>query len=110
MTDGKLRQYHDMGGLLEKGPVKPSEHDFALWEKRIEAMLRLLMFRDEPVMTVDELRRGIEELDPKDYDALSYYERWIKSLTNILVEKGVLDRHEIYKRMEEIKVRQDDLP
>jgi hypothetical protein len=60
----------------------------------------LLSMRDPPIITVDEMRRGIEELPPDLYDALSYYERWIASLTNILVEKGVLDAAELQARVE----------
>ena len=32
------RAHHDMGGL-PAGPVERSEHDYALWEKRVDAML-----------------------------------------------------------------------
>ena len=28
-------------------------------------------------MNVDELRRGIESMEPAAYDAASYYERWL---------------------------------
>jgi hypothetical protein len=99
MTDQHPRQYHDMGGL-DRGPVTTAQHEIAPWEKRIEAMVRLLSMRDPPIITVDEMRRGIEELPPDLYDALSYYERWIASLTNILVEKGVLDAAELQARVE----------
>ena len=86
-----IRQHHDMGGL-PGGPVDTGSHEIEPWEKRIEAMMRLLSLRNDPLVTVDELRRGIEELPPGQYDSLTYYERWITALTNILVEKGVLDR------------------
>jgi len=101
MTDD-IRQQHDMGGL-DKGPVEPSEHEIEPWEKRIEAIMRLCAMRDDPILTVDELRRGIEELPPELYDTLSYYERWIMSLTNILVEKGVLDRDELDARVKQLE-------
>jgi hypothetical protein len=94
--------HHDMGGQ-PAGPVSLAEHEIEPWEKRIEAILRCMQLREKPVVTVDELRRGIEELPPKLYDTLSYYERWIASLTNILVEKGVLSRGEIDARMAAIK-------
>jgi hypothetical protein len=92
------RRHHDMGGQ-PAGPVDRKEHEIEPWEKRIEAILRLLYHRDDPIITVDELRRGIEELPPKLYDGLSYYERWIASMTNLLVEKGVLTRAEIEARL-----------
>ena len=51
-----FRSHHDMGGLPAE-TVKPSEHDYAPWEKRIDALLVLLANRKPaPLMTVDELR------------------------------------------------------
>jgi hypothetical protein len=43
------------------------------------------------VMSVDELRRGIEALAEADYLRLSYYERWLRSMTANLLQKGVID-------------------
>ena len=96
-----------MGGQ-PAGPVAPSEHEIEPWEKRVEAILRCLQLREKPVMTVDELRRGIEELPPATYDALTYYERWIASIANILVQKGVLSPAEIEQRMAALKAKRAD--
>jgi len=87
-----MRRHHDMGGL-EAGAVRPDEHDYAPWEKRVDALLRLLVAKR--IMTVDELRRGIEEIGPGAYDELTYYERWITSITNNLLEKGVVEVGEL---------------
>ncbi|MCY4311276.1 MAG: nitrile hydratase subunit beta [Rhodospirillaceae bacterium] len=97
-----IRQQHDMGGL-DKGPVTLAEHEIEPWEKRIEAIMRLCSMREDPILTVDELRRGIEELPAELYDMLTYYERWIMSLTNILVEKGVVNRTELEERVRELE-------
>jgi hypothetical protein len=83
-----MRRHHDIGGQ-EAPTVVRDEHDPAPWEKKVDALLRLLSAKG--VMTVDELRRGIEEIGPGAYDELSYYERWITSITNILIEKGVIE-------------------
>lgn len=96
-----LRRHHDMGGL-EAGPVEQDEHDYAPWEKKVDAILRLVSDKKRQIMTVDELRRGIEELGPGVYDELSYYERWIASVTNILIEKDVIEIDELGRRMAEI--------
>ena len=109
MTDQPQRAHHDMGGL-DKGPIDTSQHEIALWEKRIEAMVRLLSMRQDPMITVDELRRGIEAIDPETYASLGYYEKWITSLSNNLVEKGVLSRDELDARVQEIERREDRLP
>lgn len=97
-----MRRHHDMGGQ-EAGPVDRSEHDYALWEKQVDAIMRLISGPERQIMTVDELRRGIEELGPGIYDELSYYERWIASITNILIEKGVITVEELGRKMDEIK-------
>ncbi len=87
-----LRRHHDMGGL-EAGPVERQEHDHAPWEKKVDAILRLLSAKG--LISVDELRRGIEEIGPGAYDEMTYYERWITSITNNLLEKRVLGVHEL---------------
>lgn len=99
-----LRRHHDMGGL-PAGPVDRAEHDHAPWEKRVDALMRLLSDSKRRVLTVDELRRGIEELGPGAYDTYSYYERWMASLTNILLEKGVITVDELGRRMAEVEAR-----
>lgn len=93
-----------MGGL-PAGPVDKSEHDNALWEKRVDALMVVLSIRDKQEMTVDELRRGIEDLPPDAYDAMSYYERWIHSIATIMTDRGVLTAAEIEARVAEVKAR-----
>ena len=102
-----MRRHHDMGGL-EAGPVEQSEHDYAPWEKRVDAIMRLLTGKQYEVITVDELRRGIEDLGPGVYDELSYYERWISSITNILIEKGVISVDELGRRTEDVRARREE--
>ena len=97
-----MRRHHDMGGE-PGGPVVPEEHDYAAWEKRVDAILRLLTQRR--VITVDELRRGIEELGPGAYDELSYYQRWIASIGNNLLEKGVVTVDELGRKLAEVEAR-----
>ena len=50
-------------------------------------------------MNVDELRRGIEEMQPDAYEHASYYERWLFSVERILTEKGVLVAGELDERL-----------
>jgi hypothetical protein len=92
-----MRRHHDMGGL-PAGPIERAEHDLEPWEKRVDATLRLLLAKR--VMTLDELRRGVEELGPGAYDELSYFERWIASISNILLEKGILQVQELGEAIE----------
>lgn len=96
------RRHHDMGGL-DAGPVERVEHDHAAWEKRVDAIRGLLTKRG--LITVDEMRRGIEDLGPGAYDELSYYERWLSSVTNVMLEKGVITVDELGRKMAEVEAR-----
>jgi hypothetical protein len=104
-----MRGCHDLGGLPE-GRVERSEHDHAPWEKRVDAILQLLADKDRRLIRVDELRRGIESLGAAAYDRLSYYERWIAAIANILIEKGVFTVDELGRKMAEVQARRDDEP
>ncbi len=103
------RGIHDMGGL-PAGPVDRSEHDYALWEKRVDALLVLLSDRERRLLRVDELRRGIEQLGEAAYEDMTYYERWIASITGNLLEKGVLTSDELGRKMAEVEGRDSTGP
>jgi len=96
----KLRRHHDMGGL-PAGPADLDEHIHAPWEKRTNALLRLLADGKRNLVSVDELRRAIEDLGPGAYDELSYYQRWISAITNVLLEKGVITVDELGRKLAE---------
>jgi len=100
-----MRSHHDMGGL-PAGPVEPSEHKYEPWEKRVHALLTLLAQPSRSILRVDELRRGVEALGKEEYDRLSYYERWIVSITNNLLQKGVLSTDELGRKLAEIEARE----
>ncbi len=98
------RGVHDMGGL-PAGTVEQTEHDYALWEKRVDALLVLLTKKG--LMTVDELRRNIEGLGLDAYDKMNYYERWIYSITQTLIQRGVISVDELGRKMAETQARAD---
>ena len=93
-----------MGGL-DAGPVDQQEAADEPWHKRVKAVVQLLVRNPDSPMNVDELRRGIEDLPPKDYDRLGYYERWTRSMAAILTEKGVISEAELDATMVEIEQR-----
>jgi nitrile hydratase len=62
-------------------------------------MLRCLWERG--ILNVDEHRRAIESLEPGAYETLSYYERWLVALESLLIEKGIVTRAEIDRKIEE---------
>ncbi|HTZ81093.1 MAG TPA: nitrile hydratase [Stellaceae bacterium] len=97
-----MRSHHDMGGL-PAGPVERAEHDYAHWEKRVDALMVLLSRLK--LLRVDELRRQIESLPPDAYDTMTYYERWIAAITRVLLERGVLTSDELGRRMTEVQAK-----
>ena len=71
------------------------------WEKSVHALLVLLASRlPTPILTTDELRRGIESLDADAYRTWSYYARWAASMCNILLERKVISETEIYEELD----------
>ncbi len=97
-----MRGHHDIGGL-PLGDIDRSEHDYAMWEKRVDAMMFMLM--DKGVFTGDETRYAIETLGADDYAKLAYYERWIVSMVRVLLQRGVITTEEFGRKMAEIAAR-----
>jgi hypothetical protein len=95
-----------MGGL-KAGRVKPVEHDYEQWERRIDAMAVLLwgLKGGRKHFTVDEHRKTIESLPPQAYDTLSYYQKWIVALGQCLLQRGLVTTDEIAKKMVEVESR-----
>jgi hypothetical protein len=102
-----MQRHHDMGGL-PAGPIDQTDHRHAPWEKRVDALQRLLADHKRRIMTVDELRRGIEALGPGAYDEMSYYQRWMASIAENLLEKGVVTVDELGRKMVEVEARWRD--
>jgi hypothetical protein len=104
MPGAPFRNHHDMGGE-PAGPVERVEHDCALWEKRVDALMVLLSRKGR--MTVDELRRNIEGLGPDAYDKMTYYERWIYSVAQTLIQRGDISIGELGRKMSQVQERAD---
>lgn len=93
-----------MGGDLA-GPVPRAEHDFAIWEKRVDALMVLCAAKG--YFTVDGLRRALEDMGPEAFERLSYYERWIAAVNQNLIEAGVYSISELAQKMSAVKSRGD---
>lgn len=96
------RRWHDMGGDAA-GPIPDAAHDFAVWEKRVDALMVLCSTKGH--FTVDGLRRVLEDMPAESYDTMSYYERWILSINQNLIEGGVYTTAELAEKMSEIADR-----
>lgn len=96
------RRWHDMGGR-EAGAVERAEHDHALWEKRVDALMRIASAKG--YFTVDGLRRALEDMGEEAFETMTYYERWIAAITQNLIEAGAFTVEELNARMEEVARR-----
>lgn len=104
-----MRGYHDLGGQ-PAGTIDRTERTLDPWEKRVDAMLRLLSAPERNLIGVDELRRAIEGLGAEEYDRLNYYERWISAMANLLLEKGVITTEELGHKLDEVRTRREVEP
>jgi hypothetical protein len=98
------RSWHDMGGL-DAGAVARDEHAFALWEKRVDALVMLATAKGH--FTVDGLRRALEEMGPDAFETMTYYERWCAALARNLIDAGVFTAAELNAKMAEVAARGD---
>jgi nitrile hydratase beta subunit len=87
---------HDLGGRQGFGPVewKPDEHGSAFhepWQARTWA-ISMLMFskwrRDNNGWTLDWWRHVLERIDPADYLAMNYFDKWAQSCMAVLIDDG----------------------
>lgn len=103
------RGHHDMGGL-PAGKIERTEHDYAEWERRVDALMVLLsgIRGGKKLMTVDELRKNVEAIGPDAYEKMSYYERWVTSITQTMIQRGVITTEELGRKMQEVQSRERD--
>ena len=94
-----MSSVHDRGGRPDPGPIDRSEHEPAWWEKRVDAMVMLLAHPSRRLITIDEHRRAIESLEAGRYETLPYYAKWLLALETLCVEKGLLTREEIDRKV-----------
>ena len=91
------RRDHDMGGQ-PAGPCARDEHGYEPWELRADALGEVLWGK-AALLKVDELRRIREDLGAGAYDRMTYYERWMHSLAQGLIEHGVISVDELGRAM-----------
>ena len=105
MTDKTGKRWHDMGGQ-DAGDIPREGHDFALWEKRVDALM--VITSAAGYFTVDGLRRVLEDMGEDTFETMSYYERWVASVNQNLVEAGVYSIAELGAKMAEVSARGDN--
>ena len=102
-----MRRHHDMGGL-EAGLVDQRGHELEPWEKRVNALARLLEEETRGLLRVDELRRAIEDMAPEEYDDAGYYGRWAAGMTKLMIEKGVVTIDELRAKLADVEAEDQE--
>jgi Nitrile hydratase beta subunit len=97
------RAAHDVGGL-DFGAIDRNDHDLALWERRVDAMM-IRLYAGKKAFTVDAMRRAIEDYGQQAYDRTTYYEKWVRAMRNLIVEQEVATREEVDTKMAEVRAR-----
>jgi nitrile hydratase len=87
----------DVGGL-PADEVPRQEVPQLFWEKHMIAMFNVLWSKG--VFNLDEFRRAVEQMTPDEYKASTFYGRRLDGMTNLLVEKGIIDRADLEARTE----------
>jgi nitrile hydratase beta subunit len=87
---------HDVGGMHGMGAIKKDEHEpvfHAIWEGRAFGVTRAM--GGWRLWNLDASRFQRELIAPVDYFRLSYYERWIAGLVELMLRNGLVTRTEI---------------
>jgi nitrile hydratase len=87
---------HDMGGMHGMGPIQPEPHEpvfHARWEGRVFAMVRAMGAWRK--WNIDASRFQRELIPPADYLRMSYYEKWLAGLVELMIARGLLTREEM---------------
>ena len=85
------------------GDINYDQHDFALWEKRVDALM--VLASSAGLMNTDSLRRVLEDMGEEAYETMTYYERWIASVSQNMVEAGAFSTAELAEKMAQVKTR-----
>lgn len=87
---------HDMGGMHGMGPIEAEKNEpvfHAPWQGRAYAVTRAMGAWRK--WNLDATRYQRELIPPADYFTMSYYERWIVALVELMVKTGLVTQVEI---------------
>jgi nitrile hydratase subunit beta len=87
---------HDIGGMHGFGHIMVEENEpvyHAEWEKGVQSMMAVMLSSGH--FAVDQLRRNIERQDAVTYLSNSYYENWLHSLQQMVLNAGFVTADEL---------------
>jgi nitrile hydratase subunit beta len=87
---------HDIGGMHGMGPIQAQKNEPVFrepWESRAYAVTRAMGAWRK--WNLDASRFQREQIPPADYFRMSYYERWIVALVELMLKTGLVTRAEL---------------
>jgi nitrile hydratase len=87
---------HDMGGMQDMGPVQAEKNEPVFhepWQGRAYAVTRAMGAWRK--WNLDASRFQREQIAPVDYFRLSYYERWVVALVELMLKNGMVTPAEL---------------
>jgi len=87
---------HDMGGMQDMGAVQREKNEPVFhqrWEGRVWGMMWLGSAWGK--WNLDAMRHAIERIPPADYLRMSYYEKWLAALVDLVTQRGLVTRAEL---------------
>ena len=92
-----MKPPHDMGGNPSEPiiPDKPDDPKFSRksWHRRVLGIT--IAMGAMGAWSIDASRYARESLPRLDYSNFSYYEKWLGGLTNLLFQRGFINKNEI---------------
>ncbi|MDE0968542.1 MAG: nitrile hydratase subunit beta [Octadecabacter sp.] len=95
----------DTAGPITMEQLADTNHDFSLWEKRVDALM--IIGSAKGFFTVDGLRRVLEDLGEDAFETMTYYERWIMAVNQNLIEGGAYTTADLAAKMSQVAARGD---
>ena len=87
---------HDMGGMHGMGPIQQEQNEpvfHARWEARVFALNRAVGAWGK--WNIDALRHQKEQIPAVEYLRMSYYERFLVGMTELLIKSGLVSAAEV---------------
>jgi nitrile hydratase subunit beta len=87
---------HDLGGMHGMGPIQPERNEpvfHARWEARVFAMVRAMGAWRK--WNIDASRHQRELIPAAEWLRMSYYEKWLAGLIELMIAKGLVTRAEV---------------
>jgi nitrile hydratase subunit beta len=91
-----MNSVHDMGGMHGMGPICAEKNEPVFhqrWEGRAYGIA--ISMGAHGKWTLDALRHQIEQIPPADYLSMSYYEKWMAALVELMVQTGLVTLAEV---------------